>query len=249
MANPQPYQVGYEYDLGNGTKGYWGGKSFMSAEDYLAQKQQRATQFTQMRRNLSHLDAATPLTEGFGATGFLGGLESGEGQPGWSPLQGIGGTPGYNLNSKLEVPRSNAMLQNMLKLKNASQTGSTGMGSQSDTEGKRLQRTDSNLDVRQGKKQLQDEIQYARQAAIENTPGIHPSNPIDLATMSVHDIPEGAFFRGPDGNVYTQKKGAGAPGTQRPGPPPVDPRTAANNAMRAKSGRPVLLGVEPPGGD
>jgi hypothetical protein len=134
----------------------------------------------------------------------------------------------------------------MMRLKAASPTGSTGLGQQSEAEGTALKSTDANLDVRQGRDQLQRQINLARQAAIENTPGIHPSNPIDLATMAPRDIPDGAFFRGPDGKVYQQQHGAGWPKVGAA--PAPTPRDQANTTLKAKSARtrgaPVLLGYE-----
>jgi hypothetical protein len=248
----QPYITGHEYDLGNGATGVYNGKGFSSPEEYLAQKQARATDFADNQQGLQRLDRAGPMTERPGATGFWGGVESGEGAPSWSPFKGIGGTSGYDLNKELLPVRANTVLRNMAKLKAMSPTGSTGFGNMSDTEGQRLESTDAVLDTRQSRDQLQREIELSRQALIRHTPGIHPSNPIDLRTINPADVPEGAFFTGPDGKVYTQKKGAGATwaaggGAQAaPAPAPVDPRAAANAALKAKSAKkgPVLLGYD-----
>jgi hypothetical protein len=219
----------------------------MSPDQYRAQKETRMQSLADNAKDLGRLDKALPMTKPWDATGFWGGVESGEGAPGWSPIKGIGGTSGYDLNAELQPVRSNATLRNMLKLKAASQTGATGLGQMSDTEGRKLETTDAVLDTRQSRQQLQDEINASREALIRHTPGLHPSNPIDLASVAPTDIPDGAYFKGPDGRVYVQKHGAGAPGTQAASPP-VDPRTQANDALKKKSakttGTPQLLSWE-----
>lgn len=249
-AGNKTYEIGHEYDLGNGSLGVWGGPAngFMDAQAYLALKQQRAMQFDDVKQGYKRLSEALPMTEPWDATGAMGGFESGEGAPAWSPIQGIGGTAGYNLNRKLTPVRANATIQNMLRLKGASPTGSTGFGSLDKQEGVKLESTDATLDTRQSKSQLQAEIRRAQEAMIRHTPGLHQSNPIDLATMNPTDIPDGAYFKGPDGRIYSQKRGAGWPKAGA-GPPDADPRATANRALRSKSGLPVLLGVDPPGGD
>src|SRR5215467_6450416 len=155
-ASNQDYLLGHEYNLPEGGKGVWGGPSngFMTPEAYLESKRQRQLQFQTNQRALHHLDEAAPLAEKWDSTGFLGGLESGEGTPGWWPFHGVGGTSGYDLNKKLVPVRSNATIQNMMRLKAASPTGATGFGNLSEKEGETLASTDAILDTRQSRGSL-----------------------------------------------------------------------------------------------
>jgi len=54
-------------------------------------------------------------------------------------------SPAGSLNSDLEVLQSNAMLDAMMQLKEASKTGATGLGSQTEKEGNRLIQSRGNL--------------------------------------------------------------------------------------------------------
>jgi hypothetical protein len=44
--------------------------------------------------------------------------------------------------------------------------------------------------------------------------GLDKSNPYDLAQDQPATVPQGALFRGPDGKLYTNTRGAGFPGVR-----------------------------------
>jgi hypothetical protein len=64
-------------------------------------------------------------------------------------------------------------------------------------------------------------VRIAGPAYIEPKPGSSPNMPIDLTPDNRTTIPDGSYFRGADGKVYQQKRGAGAagstPAAKRPG--------------------------------
>jgi hypothetical protein len=236
----QNFMVGYEYDLGNGTTGVWSGKNFVSANDYLAQKAGGKRDFSDNQADLSRLNDAAAMAQAHpSATGFMGGIESGEGAPSWSPFHGIGGTPGYNLNAKIQPVRSNATLNAIKEAKSGSAEGSSPFAKVTNYEAQILQSKDAMLDTRQSQDQFVDEVNAAKTALIRHTPGLHPSNPIDLSTVDPNDVPEGAYWRAPNGTVYQQRKGyaGGQPIGAASAPPPAPPpsRTQKNAALNAMS--------------
>lgn len=207
MPAPKPNFIeGHEYDLGNGTTAVWGGKrGWMDADAYVAMKGKGQQEFDDHAAMMNRLNEAEQQSHKFGATGFLGRLTSGEGVPEWSPLKGIGGTPGYNLEKTLLPVKANAFVQNLQTMRNNSPTGGA-VGNVSNAEGDKLSSGDAALDVGQSGDQLRREIATMQEAIARHTPGLRVSNPISFSE-GASQIPQGAYFTGPDGKTYINRKG------------------------------------------
>lgn len=153
---------------------------------------------------------------GFLNTGMIGNMTAAHpdehGKTGFFS-SGIAGSPGYNLDKELGTVKARLMLANMQKLKAASPTGATGMGSMSNAEGDVLKSTVAPLDVGLPAGQLRQNLDRVREDVILNNPGVNIDKPYDLSGGQSRDsIPRGAFYRDPQGNIRRNDNGdAGNP--------------------------------------
>jgi hypothetical protein len=133
-------------------------------------------------------------------TGVVGGL-----------TQMIPGTPAFNLDRDLDTLKARTAFNELAAMRAASPTGAA-LGAVSDTEMRLLQASEANLDVGQSEGQLDRNLGRMRSTIAGRVPGVDTSNPIPMTAENRTAMPEGAFFRAPDGRVYRQKKGAGPAG-------------------------------------
>lgn len=212
----QSYVRGAEYEFPDGTKGVWNGKGFVTAEDYLKTKGQSQAQFDDKRAQMERLARAKSKVNPF-STGLIGGM-----------LEKIPGSPAASLAADLAPLQSNEFISGSLELRQNSPTGA-GVGGQSDAEGRRFESRNMSFDIGMPTEDMRYGLDQLGKAYERHTPGLGVANPFSLEATSPDEIPEGAYFRGPDGKVYRQKKGAGDPrrpatrtspqrGTNRPAP-------------------------------
>lgn len=97
------------------------------------------------------IDRALDQSNGFGTTGFLGGLSN-----------GIGGTNAYDLRSTLQTIKGNIGFDRLQQMRDASPTGGA-LGQVSEQEMSTLQAVLGNLDQNQSKEQLQRNLERLKQ--------------------------------------------------------------------------------------
>jgi hypothetical protein len=169
-----------------------------------------AESFRRASDTASAIDDAQRRTNVF-RTGMIGG---------WT--QGIPGSPAFNLDKDLDTLKARTAFDELAAMRKASPTGAA-LGAVSDTEMRLLQAAEANLDVGQSESQIDKNLGRMRQTVVARNPGVSIENPVDLNNIDPATLPDAAYFRGPDGVVYRQKRGAGAPGSVRGGrggPPP-----------------------------
>jgi hypothetical protein len=164
-----------------------------------------AKAFSRARDTITSVDDAKKRTNWF-RTGFVGGL-----------TKDIPGSPAYNLDKDMDTLKARAGFDELAAMRKASPTGAA-LGSIAVRELDLLTAADANLDIGQGEEQIDKNLDRLRQSTALRNPGVSTANPFDLSRTDRSQIPEGAFFRGPDGKVYRQKRGAGFPVQ---GAPPV----------------------------
>lgn len=202
------YVKGAEYEFPDGNKGVWNGKGFVTAEDYLKTKGQSQAQFDDKRALMDRVSRAKSKTNWF-STGTLGG---------WT--KDIPGSPASSLAADLAPLQSNEFISGTVELRQNSPTGA-GVGGQSDAEGRRFEGRNMSFDVGMPTKDMRYGLDVLGKAYERHTPGLAQSNPFDLSVTDGAEVPQGAYFRAPDGKVYRNQKGAGVAGKGPATPPPV----------------------------
>lgn len=190
-----------------------------------------------MAREIDHADGM--IRENPGATGFWGGVLGGnpdaKGLLG-SLAGGVPGTKSYEITRALAPVQARLRLQNLANLKANSPNGASGMGSLTETEGRMLQSTEGSLDAGMSQAELRRSLANARAATTRTVRGLDPANPYDLGRGDDGEaIPQGALFRGRDGRLYTNTRGAGAPGAA-PATRPLPTQPQGRQAAPAASG-------------
>lgn len=211
-------------------------RGWITEDDFNAMRGRTKEEYATSVDLLRRLNKAREMSRSFGATGFLGRVTAGASE---GFYKGIGGTPGYNLDRMLLPVRSNEWIRNLTEMRQNSPTGAA-VGNPTEGEGKKLESTRGVLDVGQSGEQLRSEIDTLRAAILRRTPGLSPNNPIDLNDWDPRQIPQGAYFRGPDGKVYTNVAGAGAPWARKPAKPSAA-TPAASRAKRPSGPKPASL--------
>ena len=140
-------------------------------------------------------------------SGFLGSMQAPDERRMFFK-SGIGGTPGFNLDSDLDTVRGRNMLSELMNMKAASPTGASGLGALNQTEGDTLRATIGNLNVRQSPDQLRKNMSRAEELLKRLTPGVTEEVPIDLSGgESRSTIPQRAFYKDPWGNIRRNDNG------------------------------------------
>lgn len=192
----QGYVKGAEYELPDGSKGVWNGKGFVTAEDYLKTKGQSQAQFDDKRALMERLARARGKVSPF-STGMIG-----------DATKDWWGSPAKALQAELAPLQSNEFISGTLELRQNSPTGA-GVGGQSDSEGRRFEGRNMSFEVGQPTDTMRYGLDQLKSAYERHTPGLGPRNPFTLTESNRAEIPEGAYFRAGDGNLYRQRKGAG----------------------------------------
>lgn len=138
-------------------------------------------------------------------TGWIGGATS-----------GIAGSPAYNLDKDLDTLKARTAFEELAAMRRASPTGGA-LGNVTEKELALLQASEANLDVGQGERQIDRNLDRMRGTITARTPGLDRSNPIVLTSENKTSIPPGAYFRAPDGKVYKHTPGAGPAGGKASG--------------------------------
>lgn len=195
---------------------YRAGKFVPKAMDDAGKGGAPQQQFDDARIQLNDVDAATKAlsgrTGGFFNTGAIGALQApAAGDKKW--WGGIPGSPGYNLDKELGTIRSRIMFANLAKMKNNSPNGASGLGSLTSSEGEALRSTVAPLDIGLPGSELRQSLGRVKDATIRQTPGLAEANPYDLSHGEPRaNIPRGAYYRDPDGNIRRNDNGdAGNP--------------------------------------
>jgi hypothetical protein len=199
--------------------------------------------FSRSRDTVSAIDDAKKRTNWF-RSGWLGGVTA-----------EIPGSPSYNLDKDLDTLKARTAFEELAAMRRSSPTGGA-LGAISEGEMRLLQASEANLDVAQSEGQIDKNLGRMRRTATLRTPGLDPSNPLALTEENRATVPEGAYFRGPDGRVYQHKPGAGpAGGPAGSGALKSDPRAvqAARDAIRRGAPRAAVIkrlrdnGINPAG--
>jgi hypothetical protein len=213
MAKADDFITGNMYDLGDGGEPQvWGGKKlgWVSKERWKATRGETQAKFDADLDLRRRLDRARQIaTDSPTATGFIGGLISGQGAPAWSPFKGIGAA--HDLAQQVKPVRASAAFSNLQEMRQNNPTGAA-VGSPSDTDMALLMAKDANLEVSQSREQFLEEVAAARRHLGRQRKGLTEQYPYDLRTDNPEDIPQGAFFIATNGKLYRNQRGAGAPG-------------------------------------
>jgi hypothetical protein len=202
--------AGYEVEDGKGGRAWWDGKK-LTPLDAQGFQQKRPTPsanvfdpqaFSRSRDSVSAIDDAKKRTNWF-RSGVVGGVTA-----------NIPGSPAFNLDKDLDTLKARTAFEELAAMRKASPTGGA-LGNVTERELALLQASEANLDVGQGEGQLDKNLERMRRTVTQRTPGLDPSNPIPLTAENQRSIPEGAYFKAPDGRVYQNKRGAGPAGAQR----------------------------------
>ena len=195
---------GYEVTNEKGERAWWDGKKLTPLDERgYAMKRPPAAggapdlrAFGRAKDTLASIDDAKSRTNIF-RTGTFGG---------WT--KEIPGSPAYNLDKDLDTLKARSAFEELQAMRAASPTGGA-LGGIAVEELKMLQAADASLDVGQGEDQLDKNLQRMRDAAVRRTQGVDPANPFTLTEANRPQIPEGAYFKAGDGQVYRNQKGAG----------------------------------------
>lgn len=147
---------------------------------------------------------------GFFTSGMLGAAQAGnpEATGMWANKEGWKGTPGYDLASDIKTLQGRNVINELGALKAGSPTGASGFGSLSGSEGTLLKSTIGNLDIGQSEQQLRRNLDRAQELTTRMFPGVSPDNPFDLGSgESRSTIPNGAYYRDPEGNLRRNDNG------------------------------------------
>jgi len=124
----------------------------------------------------------------------------------------------------------------METLKAQSPTGASGLGAASDAEGRRLESALGSLYVGMQPEDLRENLGVVREIMAQRTPGLTPTNPLDLTSGQSRDAaPRGAFYRSPDG--ATRKNVSGDAGNAIVWTPSDDPEKSRKDAKLAWNDR------------
>lgn len=157
------------------------------------------------------------------STGLLGG---------W--LGKIPGTAGYNLDRTADTIRGNLGFGKLMQMKATSPNGASGLGALSEGERRTLEALAGSVDIGQSEPQFRQNLDRVRQHVIRTTPGVNVDVPLDLSQgQSREQIPRGAFYRDPQGNIRKNENGdtgnpiMRGPGLQQPQAQRMSPEQAA----------------------
>lgn len=199
--------TGYEVEDDSGNRAWWDGKKLtpLDARGYQMKSPPAPAQgqdhniFRRQQDTVSAIDDAKKRTNWF-RTGTVGGMSKE-----WP------GFPSYNLDKDLDTLKARTAFEELAAMRRSSPSGGA-LGAISEGEMRLLQASEANLDVGQGEEQLDKNLDRMRRTATGRTQGLDASNPITLTTENQKSIPDGAYFRTPDGKVYRHKAGSGPPG-------------------------------------
>lgn len=197
---------GYEVRGPSGERAWWDGKKLTPLDERGFQMKRPPAQsgpvdpqaFRRSQDSIAAIDDAKKRTNWL-RTGPVGAMTKG-----WP------GSPAFNLDKDLDTLKARAGFEELAAMRKASPTGGA-LGQVTERELAMLQASEANLDVGQGEKQIDRNLDRFRGTLTSRTPGLAPENPFALTSENKAAIPEGAFFRH-EGKVYRQKKDAGPAG-------------------------------------
>ncbi len=192
----QSYVRGAEYEFPDGTKAVWNGKGFVTAEDYLKSRGQSQTQFDDKRALMDRIQRAKGKVNAW-STGLVGGM-----------TENLPGSPARSLAADLAPLQANEFISGTLELRQNSPTGA-GVGNQSDAEGRRFEGRNMSFDIGQPGTDMRYGLNKLEESYGRHTPGLTQANPFTLTEGNREEIPQSAYFRAGDGNVYRNQRGAG----------------------------------------
>lgn len=220
MAQQQFYE-GQEFENPNDPSApvlVWSKKGgFVRKDQYESQRAEAASnpqaEFDGARETLKLLSDARGKV-GILSTGQLGRLGAGE-KTDQGRKGGWGGSPGYELEEAFMPLRAR------IKLMEAAAAKSRGvsLAPMSNSDAKSLESTLGSLDVGRSAGSIRTVLDDVRSMTLRRQKGLDASNPYDLAQDKAPAIPQGALFRGPDGKLYTNTRGAGWPAGRAPQSP------------------------------
>lgn len=234
---------GYEVNGPNGERGWWDGKNITLLDSNGLKAAPGGgnaapdpqAQFEDARQTLKLIDDAKGKVNWF-STGQLGrwgrGERTDQGRKG-----GWGGSPGYELEESFMPLRARIKLQNAA----AAKSQGVSLAPMSNSDAASLEATLGSLDVGRDQDAIKATLGDVRETTIKRQKGLAAVNPYDLSRDTPATVPQGALFRGPDGKLYRNTRGAGFPGRSS-GPPAgagqvVSVRTP-EEAARLKPGTP-----------
>lgn len=218
--------AGYEITNENGQRGWWDGKKVtlldangmpLPAQGAASVAPDPQAQFEDARQTMKLIDDAQRDVNFF-STGMLGRwgrgekLGTGERKGGWA------GSPGYELEEAFMPLRARIKLQNAA----AAKSQGVNLSPMSNTDAASLEATLGSLDVGRDEKAIRATLGDVRAITARRQRGLTRDNPYDQARDGGPSIPQGALFRGVDGKLYTNTRGAPPVGARRD--PPTAPR-------------------------
>jgi hypothetical protein len=165
-------------------------------------------QFDNNRQTLKLIDDAKKKVNWF-STGQLGVMGRGQ-RTDTGRKGGWGGSPGYELEESFMPLRARIKLAAAAALK----AQGVSLNPISNTDAASLEAMQGSLDVGRKEAELNTTLGDVRGVISRQQKGLDKSNPYDLAQDQPATVPQGALFRGPDGKLYTNTRGAGFPGVR-----------------------------------
>ena len=170
-------------------------------------------QFDNSRQTLKLIDDAKSKVNWF-STGQLGRWGRGEkadvGRKG-----GWGGSPGYELEESFMPLRARIKLQAAAALKSQG----VSLNPISNTDAASLEAMQGSLDVGRKQDGINKTLGDVRAITGRLQKGLTNDNPYDVAQDARPSIPQGAVYRGADGKLYTNTRGAPPEGGRQPAAP------------------------------
>ena len=207
--------VGYEITNDKGERAWWDGKKVTPLDANGVQvpagggsnaAPDPQAQFEDARQTLKLIEDARGKVNWF-STGQLGrwgrGERTDQGRKG-----GWGGSPGYELEESFMPLRARIKLQNAAAAKGQG----VSLAPMSNSDAASLEATLGSLDVGRDEKSIRTTLRDVRATTTKRQKGLTTDNPYDLGRDAPATVPQGALFRGPDGELYTNTRGAGFPG-------------------------------------
>lgn len=146
---------------------------------------------------LTALDTARKMANG-GSTGFWGKFGADH----------MPGSAGYNLDRTADTIKGNLGFGKLMQMKADSPNGASGLGALSEGERRTLEALAGSVDIGQSEPQFRQNLDRVRQHVLRSTPGVNVDVPLDLTGgQSREQIPRGAFYRDPRGNIRKNENG------------------------------------------
>ena len=214
--------AGYEVeDPQTGQRAWWDGKKLtpldasgmpVAAGGPVAPDPQ--AQFDDARQTMKLIDDAEGRVNFF-STGMLGRFGRGEKLGTGDRKGGWAGSPGYELEEAFMPLRARIKLQNAA----AAKAQGVNLAPMSNTDAASLEATLGSLDVGRSEQSIKTTLGDVRAITARRQRGLTRDNPYDQARDAGPSIPYGALFRGVDGKLYTNTRGAPAVGARKPPAP------------------------------